>query len=74
MVPPVRYLYSQEDSLLGYCAVKSRRSLTDISEVLTASSHRPDDGGKKHLRNVGKLLRDYAAQYRRRLSSSNSPQ
>jgi hypothetical protein len=26
----------------------------------------PDDGGSKHLRNVGKLLRGYTAEYRRR--------
>jgi hypothetical protein len=29
---------------------------------------RPDDGGSKHLWNVGQFLRDYAAQYSRRLS------
>jgi hypothetical protein len=35
-------------------------------------SHRPDDGGSKHLRNVGKLLPDYTAQQPRRQSSSDS--
>jgi hypothetical protein len=28
--------------------------------------NRPDDGGSKHLRNVGKILRDYTAQHTRR--------
>jgi hypothetical protein len=28
--------------------------------------NRPDDGGSKHLRNVGKLLLDYTAQHPRR--------
>jgi hypothetical protein len=28
--------------------------------------HHPDDGGKKHLRNVGKLLMDYTTQQSRR--------
>jgi hypothetical protein len=34
---------------------------------------RPDDGFKKHLRNVGQLLRDYTAQYSTIFSSSFSP-
>jgi hypothetical protein len=29
--------------------------------------NRPDDGGSKHLWNVGLVLRDYTAQYPRRL-------
>jgi hypothetical protein len=32
--------------------------------------HSPDDGGSNHLRNVGQILRDYTAQYFRRLPSS----
>jgi hypothetical protein len=35
--------------------------------------HRPNDGGSKHLWNVGLLQRDYTALYPRRLSSSYSP-
>jgi len=31
---------------------------------------RPYDGGNKHLRNVGQLLRDYTAPYSRKLSST----
>jgi hypothetical protein len=40
--------------------------------VLAASrlTHRPDDGGSKQLRNVGKLLPDYTAQQPRRQPSS----
>jgi hypothetical protein len=33
-------------------------------------THRPDDGGSKHLWNIGKLLPDYTAQQRRRHPSS----
>jgi hypothetical protein len=36
-------------------------------------ANRPDDAGSKHLWNVCQLLRDYTAQYPRRLSSSYSP-
>jgi hypothetical protein len=36
--------------------------------------HRPDDGGGKHLRNVGDLLPDYTVQHLRSLSYSYSPQ
>jgi hypothetical protein len=39
------------------------------AEVLTASiirTYRPDDGGSKHLWNVGQFLRDYTAQQSRR--------
>jgi hypothetical protein len=36
-------------------------------------THRPNDGGSKHLWNVGKLLLDYTEQEPRRLSSSYSP-
>jgi hypothetical protein len=43
-----------------------------VSEVLAVSiimmsTDCPDDGGSKHLRNVGKLLPDYTAQYLRRV-------
>jgi hypothetical protein len=34
---------------------------------------RTDDGGRKHLWNVGKLLQDYTAQQPKRQSSSHSP-
>jgi hypothetical protein len=33
--------------------------------------HSPDDGGSKHLRNVGKFLPDYTAQHPRRQPSSS---
>jgi hypothetical protein len=36
-------------------------------------NHRPDEGGSKHLWNVGQLLPDYTAQYPRRLLPSYSP-
>jgi hypothetical protein len=56
------------------------QALTATSMKLTAfwdiapCSHRPDDGGSKHLRNVDQLLRNYTAQQPRRQSSSaNSP-
>jgi hypothetical protein len=50
---------------------------TDVLEALAVSiiramSNRPDDGGSKHLSNVGKLLPDYTAQQPRRQSSSFS--
>jgi hypothetical protein len=35
---------------------------------LVEVTHRPDDGGSKHLRNVCKLLLDYTAQQPRRQS------
>jgi hypothetical protein len=38
-----------------------------------AMTHRPDDGGSKHPRNVGKLLSYYTVQQSRRQSSSYSP-
>jgi hypothetical protein len=41
--------------------------------LMTAMSYNPDDGGNKHLWDVGQLLRYYKAQYSRRLSSSYSP-
>jgi hypothetical protein len=37
------------------------------------SSHRPDDGGSKHLWNIGKLLPDYTAQQPTKRPSSYSP-
>jgi hypothetical protein len=40
----------------------------DVSE-LTASNLQGDDGDSTHLRNVPQLLRDYTAQYSRRLSA-----
>jgi hypothetical protein len=60
------FLYSEDDFLLGCCAVYSG------SEVLTAcyTAHRPDDGGSKHLGNVGQFLPDCTAQHARRQSSS----
>jgi hypothetical protein len=39
----------------------------------TLLTRRPDDGGSKHLWNVGKLLPDYTAQQPRRQPSSYSP-
>jgi hypothetical protein len=41
----------EDDGLLGYCVVKSSRSLPTFTEVLTASINRAmsDDGGSKHL-------------------------
>jgi hypothetical protein len=38
-----------------------------------SGDHRPDNGGSKHLWNVGKLLPDYTAQQTRRQPSSYSP-
>jgi hypothetical protein len=37
--------------------------LTDFSEFLLPHiiTRRPEDGGSKHLRNVGQFLRDYTA-------------
>jgi hypothetical protein len=40
------------------------------SNIRAMSTHRPDDGGSKHLWNVSKLLPDYTAQQPRRQPSS----
>jgi hypothetical protein len=51
---------------------------TDVSEVLATSiiraifTHCPDDGGRKYLWNVGKLLPDYSVLQPRRQPSSYS--
>jgi hypothetical protein len=45
---------------------------TDVSEVLNASIMRTDDGGSKHLWNVGQFLPDCTAQHPRRLILSVS--
>jgi hypothetical protein len=42
-------------------------------QVLKTASDRTDNGGSKHLLNVGQFLRDYTAQHPRRESSSYSP-
>jgi hypothetical protein len=39
-------------------------------QFITVAIHRPDKGGRKHLWNIGQLLRDYMAQYPIELSSS----
>jgi hypothetical protein len=49
----------KDDIFLRYCDVKSHSDFRD-------------DGGSKHLRNAGLLLRDYTKQYFRSLSSSYS--
>jgi hypothetical protein len=46
-----------------------RGRVTEIED----EDDRPDDGGRKHLRNVGKLIPDYTAQYPRKQSYSYSP-
>jgi hypothetical protein len=42
---------------------------TDVSELCTAyiimAMNRCDDGGSKHLRNIGKFVPDYTAQHPR---------
>jgi hypothetical protein len=40
-----------------------------LVEVARHQRSRPDDGGSTHLKNIGQLLRDFTAQYPRRLSS-----
>jgi hypothetical protein len=48
---------------------------TDVSELLTAFYHlgdRSDDGGSKHVRNIGQFLVNHMTQQRSRQSSSNS--
>jgi hypothetical protein len=46
----------------------------DVSEVRTrVPHHRSHDGGNTQLRNVGLLLRNYAASYPRTLSSYSPP-
>jgi hypothetical protein len=57
--------------LLRYCAVLSRRNWPTFQRYVLP--HRPDDGGRKYLWNVVKLLPDYMAQHPRRQSSSYSP-
>jgi hypothetical protein len=61
-----------------YCGMLRRNggSLTMFKRYLLPPSlgtNRPDDGGSKHLWNVGKLLLDNTAQHPRRKSSSYSP-
>jgi hypothetical protein len=46
-------------------------SLVEVYRHFT--TYRPDDGGSKHLWNVGKLLPDYTAQHPRRHSFSYLP-
>jgi hypothetical protein len=65
------------DCLLGCLAVqsdinwpKSQKCLLPPSSVRRAITYHPDDGGKKHFRNVGQLLPDHPTQYPRRQSSS----
>jgi hypothetical protein len=41
-----------------------------LAEVFDVLEDRPDDGGSKHLLNVGKFLPDYTAQHPRRQPSS----
>jgi hypothetical protein len=43
------------------------------SSIIRAMSHRPDDGGSKHLWNICKLLSDYTALLLRRQTSQYSP-
>jgi hypothetical protein len=47
------------------------RSLVKVDRFFRSAYcfHHQGDGGSKHLWNVGELLRDYTAQYSRRLSS-----
>jgi hypothetical protein len=51
---------------------KPSYSLVELGRCLRGAyclhHHRPDDGGSKHLWNVGLLLRDYTAQYLKMLS------
>jgi hypothetical protein len=47
---------------------------TDFSEMFVFSiDHRPEDEGKKHLRNFGRLPLDRTVQLHRKQSSSESP-
>jgi hypothetical protein len=45
-------------------------SSTPSKDVGSSATHRPDDGGSKHLKHVGKLLPDYTAKHPRRQPSS----
>jgi hypothetical protein len=47
---------------MGYCPV--------AVSIITAMTYHPDDGGSKHLWNVGKFMPHYTAQYHRRQSPS----
>jgi hypothetical protein len=44
-----------------------------VAPCSLVGDHRPDDGGSKHLWNVGKLLSDYTVLQPRRQPSSYSP-
>lgn len=45
----------------------------DVASLsLVGTERRSDDGGSKHLRNVGKCLTHYTAQHPRRRTSSAS--
>jgi hypothetical protein len=63
--------FSRQDILVEYCAVQHAwgNVLTWSNLPLTYRPPYRPDGGRKHLWNVGQLLRDYTAQYPRRLSS-----
>jgi hypothetical protein len=68
-------IQNEDGCLLGCCAMSScvnrpmfQRCLLPQSSVI----HRPDDGGNKHLWNVGKFLPDNMAQRPRRQPSSYS--
>jgi hypothetical protein len=50
--------------------VKIPTNISNSNVWLLTFFHRPDDGGSKHLWNVGKLLPDYTAQHPRRQLSS----
>jgi hypothetical protein len=46
---------AQNDPKFKYCQWNDKQG----SSIITSISHRPDDGGSKHLWNVGQFLRDY---------------
>jgi hypothetical protein len=67
----LRNLVLKDGCLLDCFATQSGRSLLMFQECLLLPSSGPDDGGRKHLWNVGKLLLDYTAQQSRRQPSSH---
>jgi hypothetical protein len=55
-----------------YFSIMRSVSILSAATVEAVVSHHPDDGGSKHLWNVGKLQTDYTAQHPRRQPSSYS--
>jgi hypothetical protein len=70
---PENNLLTQDESLLGYGAVQSRRSISMFQRYVLppSSGNSPDVAGSTDLENVSLLLRGYMAPYPWKLSSAH---